>query len=140
MEKAQSTNFMPKLSYSSITFTSTDNAFASPWGQAYSLLSDVAAFPRKALTDSFFFRGLKTPKKVLLEAMNVADDALLRASGALELEDRCKLDLDILSKIEKAPIESKLRCELAWKIIDGAEIPSIEEDLADLVARATASA
>lgn len=129
LEKAQSTNFMPKLSYSSITFTSTDNAFASPWGQAYSLLSDAAAFPRKALTDSFFFRGLKTPKKVLLEAMNVADDALLRDSGTLELEDRCRAELDLLSRIEKAPIESKLRCELLLKIIDGAPTASVEKDL-----------
>ena len=129
LEKAQSTNFMPKLSYSSVTFTATDNAFASPWGQAYSLLSDVAAFSRKAQSDSFFFRGLKTPKKVLLEAMNVADDALLRDSGTLELEDRCKTELDILSKIEKSPIESKLRCELVLKIIAGAPIESIEEEL-----------
>ena len=129
LEKAQSTNFMPKLSYSSISFTSTDNAFASPWGQAYSLLSDVAVFPRKAQSDSFFFRGLKTSKKVLLNAMNVADDALLRDSGTLELEDRCKTELDILSRIEKAPIASKLRCELVLKIIDGAPIASIEEEL-----------
>ena len=129
LEKAQSTNFMPKLSYSSVTFTSTDNAFASPWGQAYSLLSDVAAFPRKAQSDSFFFRGLKTSKRVLLNAMNVVDDALLRDSGTLELEDRCKAELDILSRIEKAPIESKLRCELVLKIVDGAPYASIEEEL-----------
>src|SRR5881296_1287289 len=40
--KAQSANFMPKLSYSTVSFAGTDNALASPWGQAYSLLSDVA--------------------------------------------------------------------------------------------------
>jgi hypothetical protein len=83
LQKAQSANFTAKLSYSSISFTSTENAFASPWGQAYALLSDVAAFPRKAHTDSFFFRGVKTPKKVFIEAMNVADDALVRNSRTL---------------------------------------------------------
>ena len=127
--KAQTANFMPKLSYSSISFSSTDNAFASPWGQAYSLLSDVATFPRKALTDSFFFRGLKTPKKTLLEAMNVADDVILRDPGTFELEDRCKRELDLLSRIEEAPVEPRLRCNLVWKIINGAPIPSVEEEL-----------
>jgi hypothetical protein len=41
-----------------ISFSRTDNAMVSPWGQAFSLLADIAVFPRKALTDSFFFRGL----------------------------------------------------------------------------------
>jgi hypothetical protein len=129
LRKAQTANFMPKLSYSSITFTPTDNEFASPWGQAYSLLSDVATFPRKSLTDSFFFRGLKTPKKTLLEAMNIADDAILRDSRTFELEDRSRTELEFLSRIEKATVESKLRCKLVWKIIKGDPIPSIEEEL-----------
>lgn len=129
LTKAQTASFMPKLSYSSISFTCTDNAFASPWGQAYSLLSDVAAFPRKAFTDSFFFRGLKTPKKDLINAMNVADDVLLRDSGTFELEDRCKAELNLLSRIKEAPVESRLRCSLVRKVIDGAPIRSIEEEL-----------
>jgi len=127
--KAQSSNFMPKLSYSSISFTSTEDAFASPWGQAYSLLSDVAASPRKAHTDSFFFHGLKTPKKELLAAMDVADDVILRDPGTFELEDRCKLEIDLLATIENAPIESKVRCKLVRKIIEGASVSSIEEEL-----------
>jgi hypothetical protein len=52
--KARSANLMPKLSYSAVRFLRTDNAAASPWGQAFSLLADVTAFPREALTDSFF--------------------------------------------------------------------------------------
>jgi hypothetical protein len=72
---------MPKLSYSVVSFSRTDNAIVSPWGQAFSLLADVAAFPRKALTGSFFLRGLKVPEDDLIEAMNVADDALLLAES-----------------------------------------------------------
>jgi hypothetical protein len=129
LTKAQSSNFMPKLSYSSISFTSTEGVFASPWGQAYSLLSDIAAFPRKAYTDSFFFRGLKTSKKDLLAAMDVADDAIYGELGTFEMEDRSKLEIDLLFAIEKAPIESKARCKLVRKIIEGAPIKSIEEEL-----------
>ena len=121
LTKALSSSFMPKLSYSSITFTSTESEFASPWGQAYSLLSDIAAFPRKAHTDSFFFRGsLKTSKKDLLAAMDVANDGILRESGTFELEDQCKQELNLLSEIENAPIDAKARCKLVRKIIKGA--------------------
>jgi hypothetical protein len=126
---AQKNNFMPKLSYSSISFAYTDNEFASPWQQAYSLLSDIATFPRNALTDNFFFRGLKTPEEELIKAMNVADDALLHDSGTFKLKDRCKTELDLLSKIEKASVEPKMRCDLVWKTIDGAPVRSIEEEL-----------
>jgi hypothetical protein len=53
LRKVQSANSMPKLSHSVVSFSRTDNTMVSPWGQAFSLLADVAAFPRKALTDSF---------------------------------------------------------------------------------------
>jgi flagellar motor component MotA len=93
------------------------------------LLSDIAAFPRKAHTDSFFFRGLKTSKADLLAAMDVADDGILRESGTFELEDRCKQELYLLSAIENTPIDAKLRCKLVRRIIEGAPPASIEEEL-----------
>jgi hypothetical protein len=111
LRKVQSVSFMPKLSYS-VSFSRTDNAMVSPWGQAFSLLADVAAFPRKALTDSFFLRGLKVPEDDLIEAMNVADDALLRNLRARGIKDRCIAELNLLTRIEKAPMESRDRCEL----------------------------
>ena len=129
LTKAQSSDFMPKLTYSSIRFSSTEGAFASPWGQAYSLLSDIAAFPRKAHTDSFFFRGLKISKLELMAAMDVAGDAILRDLRTFEVEDRSKVELALLSTIENAPIESKARCKLVRKIIEGIPASSIERDL-----------
>lgn len=98
---------MPTISYSKISFTSTDNERSSPWGQAFSLLADVAAFPRKALTDSFFFRGLKVSEDDLIEAMNVADDALCRDLRDRSIKERCRQELDMISQIEKEPIEPK---------------------------------
>jgi hypothetical protein len=127
--KAKSANFMPTLSYSTISFAGADNALASPWGQAYSLLSDIATFPRKALTDSFFFRGLKVSKKDLINAMNVADDALCRGLGSFDIEDRSKAELDLLARIEKAPLESKARCELVCEILGGFPLEPIDDEL-----------
>jgi hypothetical protein len=120
---------MLKLSYSVVSFSRTDNALVSPWGQAFSLLADVAAFPRKALADSFFLRGLKVPEDDLIEAMNVADGALLRNPRPRGIKDRCKAELNLLTRIEKAPMESRDRCELVWQILSDNSIEAIDETL-----------
>jgi hypothetical protein len=127
--KAQSANFMPKLSYSRIIFSRTDNQFVSPWGQAFSLIADIAAFPRKALTDPFFFRGIKVPENELVEAMNVAEDVLCDNLEARGIKDRCKAELDLLARIGRASIESRDRCEMVWHILSGNPIDAIDETL-----------
>jgi hypothetical protein len=120
---------MPKLSYSAINFARTDNSLVSPWGQAYSLLADLAAFPRKALTDRFFFSGLKVQEDDLIEIMDVADDALCLDLRARGIKGRCKAELELLSRIEKASIESRDRCELVWRVLTGDSITAIDEAL-----------
>jgi hypothetical protein len=129
LDKAHTANFLPKLSYSLISFSRTDSALASPWGQAFSLLADIVTFPRKALTDRFFFSGLKVEEDDLIEAMNVADDALCRDLRARGIKSRCKEELELLSKIEKASIESRDRCELVWQILGGDSIEKIYQTL-----------
>jgi hypothetical protein len=129
LRRVQSVSFMPKLSYSVVSFSRTDNALVSPWGQAFSLLADVAAFPRKALSNSFFLRDLKVPEDDLIEAMNVADDALLRNPRPRGIKDRCKAELNLLTRIEKAPMESRDNCELVWQILSDNSIEAIDETL-----------
>lgn len=119
LTKAQAANFMPKLTYSPLHFGRTSNTWASPWGQAYALLSDIAAFPRKALTDFYFLRGLRVPTADVIEAMNVADDALLRAQATLTTRERCQVELDLLTRIEKAPLDPKEKRAFLWRIIEG---------------------
>lgn len=133
LDKAQSANFMPKLSYSLVSFVRTENAMVSPWGQAFSLIAGIAAFPRKALTDSFFFRGLKIPEDDLIEAMNVADDVMFRDLRERGIRDRCRAELELISRIEKASIESKDRCHLIWRLLTGDSIETIGETLKEQV-------
>jgi len=104
-KRAQSTSFMPKLTYSTISFVHTDkdNAYASPWGQAYSLLADIAGFSRKALTDSFFLRGLKVSDESLLEVMNVANDALLRNQQSRGIRIAAKRSLTFCPESRRLP-------------------------------------
>jgi hypothetical protein len=129
LDKAESANFMPALSYSNVSFAAMENSFASPWGQAFSLLKDIAIFPRKAMIDSFFLRGLKIPEDSLIEAMNVADDALLRNNQVRGIKDHCKAELDLLTRIERAQMEPRSRCNLVCDILAGDSIEKIEETL-----------
>ncbi len=124
--KAQTANFMPALSYSRIAFTQTETAFASPWGQAFSLLEDIAAFPRKAISDNFFFRGLKVPEDALIDAMNVADDSLVQEINQRRIKERCKAELDLLLRIEKSPQKPQEKCGLVFRLLDGDSIKTID--------------
>lgn len=129
LRKAQSADFMPKLSYSVVGFLRTNNSLVSPWGQAFSLLADIAAFPRRVLTDSFFLRGVKVREDDLIEAMNVADDALCRDLRVRGIKDRCKAELDLLARIKKAPMEARDRCDFVWGILSGEPTIGIDEAL-----------
>ncbi len=129
LDRTRSGNFMPKLSYSQVGFVGAESTTASPWGQAYSLLADVAVFPRRALTDPFFFRGLKVAEEDLIEAMNVAGDALCRDMGTRGIKDRCKAELALLSRIEKAPLEPRDRCEMVFRLLDGYSIAAVDATL-----------
>ena len=66
---------------------------------------------------------------LLIEAMNVADDALCRDLRNRGIKDRCRDDLDLLSRIEKEPLESRQRCELARRVLSGDSIAAIDETL-----------
>jgi hypothetical protein len=88
------------------------------------------------LTDRFFFNGLKVGEDDLIDAMNVADDALCRDLRARGIKDRCRAELDLLARIEKASLDARERCELAWRLLDGDTADAIqaaltEEDLGE---------
>ncbi len=130
--KAQTANFMPALTYSPIQFSTQSNTWANPWGQAYALLSDIAAFPRQSLTNSRFFQGFRVSEDELVEAMNVADDALLRDQGLLGIRERSRSELELIARIETSPIESKDRCKLIWEVIKGSDPKTLAEKLEGL--------
>ena len=129
LSKAETASFMPKLSYSQVRFARMENNLVSPWGQAHSLLSDIAIFPRKVLTDNFFLRGVRVSVDDLIKAMDVADDALCHGFRSRGIEQRCRIELAFLSEIELASIESRDRCELVWQILRGESHDAIHKAL-----------
>ena len=51
------------------------------------------------------------------------------SNSAWRSVDRPTEELDLLARIEKAPMESKDRCELVWKILAGSPSGPIDEEL-----------
>jgi hypothetical protein len=45
------------------------------------------------------------------------------------IKDRCKAELNLLTRIEKASMESRERCELVWRILSDNSIDAIDEIL-----------
>lgn len=131
LKKVQSANLMPQFSYSTLGFSPAENECSSPWGQAYTLLADIVAFPRKAKTDVFFFRGLAISDDELIEAMNVADDWLCRNFRARGIKEKCEAELDLLTRIEKSAISSKDRCGLVERILAGDPVDAIDESITE---------
>jgi hypothetical protein len=130
LERASAGNLLPDVTYSRIGFSASRNDWASPWGQAYSLLAAIGAFPRKALSDGFFLRGLRVPEDDVLRVMDVADDTLPDQTATGSLRDRCRVELELLDRISDASIGARDRCVFAWRIIRGDRVDTLAVDLA----------
>lgn len=117
LSSAATGSLLPSVTYSAITFKPTASNNSSPWGQAYTLLHDLARFPRRAITDPFFFRGLRVNEEDLLDAMNVADDALHVESRATKV--RCMEELELLDRIHELDGDAMRRCRLVFQVIRG---------------------
>lgn len=128
LRKAANGNFVPEISYSPIAFREESTEFSNSWGQASSLLAEIAIYPRKAAIDRFFDRGLNTPLEKLSSAMDVAGDALHKVQGVFHAS-RCKTELELIAAIREAAIESRTRCELIFSLIQGAGADEIQREL-----------
>ena len=49
--------------------------------------------------------------------------------GTFDVDDQCKKELDLLARIEKAPIDSKDCCELVSMILAGSPPEPIDAEL-----------
>lgn len=110
-------SFLPSVTYSAIAFKLTAGDCSSPWGQAYALLHDLARFPRKAITDPFFLRGLRVDEEELLRALDVAGDAVHLEAGATKA--RCTEELELLDLIHESSLDPEERCRLVFHVLRG---------------------
>lgn len=90
---------------------------SSPWGQAFALLKGIAEFPREAMTNRFFWQGIRTDEDALIKAMNVADDHLVEEYGGRKAKQRAELELDLIKQLEYSPGDALAKCRALWALI-----------------------
>ncbi len=133
LRKALGGRLLPRITYTPVQFVVGEaSEWASPWGQAGSLLHAIAEFPRKALTDRLFLRGLDdTDDTELLEAMDVCSDAIQNMTNRREARTRAHEDLKVLARLADSRTDARGRCELILRLIGGARAEAISAEIPD---------
>jgi hypothetical protein len=131
LDRTKADKLIPKVAYSPVAFNPSQKSdWSSPWGQALALLKGVAQFPREAMTNRFFWQGIRTNEYALIKAMNVAGDRLVEEYGSQEAKQRAERELALIKQLEGAPADAPTKCRALWALITTGN----EEAVAALVA------
>jgi len=118
LDRTRADKLIPKVAYSPVAFNPLQKSeWSSPWGQAFALLKGIAEFPRDAMTDRFFWQGIRTDEDSLIKAMNVAGDRLVEEYGARKAKQRAELELGLIKQLEDAPVDALAKCRAIWTLI-----------------------
>ena len=118
LDKTKADKIIPRVAYSPVAFNpSQSSEWSSPWGQAFALLKGIAEFPRQAMTDRFFWQGIKTDEDALIKAMDVAGDYLVKEYGGRKAKQQAEIDLDLIKQLEDASGEARDKCRALWALI-----------------------
>ena len=118
LDKTRADKIIPRVAYSPVAFNpSQSSEWSSPWGQAFALLKGIAEFPRQAMTDRFFWQGIKTDEEDLINAMNVAGDYLIEEYGGRKAKQRAEIELDMIKQLEDASGDAQAKCSALWALI-----------------------
>lgn len=116
--KTRGEALIPKVSYSAVAFNPSQNShWSSPWGQAYQLLKGVAEFPREAMTNRFFWQGIRTEEEALVQAMDVAGDHLVEEYGGRKAKQRAEQEMILIKGLEATIADARDKCEALWGLI-----------------------
>lgn len=134
LDKTKADKIIPRVAYSPVAFNpSQSSEWSSPWGQAFALLKGIAEFPRQAMTDRFFWQGIKTDEDALIKAMDVAGDYLVKDYGGRKAKQQAEVDLELIKQLEDAPGDAQDKCRALWALITTGK----SEDAAALIDAST---
>ncbi len=118
LDKTKADKIIPRVAYSPVAFNpSQSSEWSSPWGQAFVLLKGIAEFPRQAMTDRFFWQGIKTDEDALIKAMDVADDHITKEYGERKAKQHAETELDLIKQLEDASGDAQAKCSALWVLI-----------------------
>lgn len=120
LKKASIGKFIPDLIKNRVGFHYQQNTdWIAQWDQPLLLLLDVAQFPRKSVTDSFFLRGLRLNVGELLEAMDICDDHIVKDYRERNVQEQAKKELEMIETIKKSEADSQRKCEAILALMSG---------------------
>ena len=126
LDRTKADKLIPRVAYSPVAFNPAHSTeWSSPWGQAFTLLKGVAEFPRDAMTNRFFWQGVKTNEEDLIKAMNVAGDYLVAEYGGRKAMRCAEDELVLIKQLEEAPFESIEKCRALWALITHGRVEAI---------------
>lgn len=118
LDRTRADKIIPRVAYSPVAFNpSQSSEWSSPWGQAFALLKGIAEFPRQAMTDRFFWQGIRTDEDALIKAMDVADDYLVKEYGGRKAKQQAETDLELIKQLEDASGDAQDKCRALWALI-----------------------
>jgi hypothetical protein len=127
LSRALGEHLLPKVSYAGVQFAVAGTSeWESPWGQALVLLLSIVEYPRKALTDGYFLRGLRVDRDTLLAAMDVCQDRAFQNGNRFEAEE----ELKCIDRIMNSSASARDKCQALLKLMAGAQISEIDAALA----------
>jgi hypothetical protein len=96
------------------------------------LLHALAEFPRKALTDRFFFRDLEAvDDDALVEAMDLCEDAVRKISNRRDARQQATEDLRFLARLSHSQNDARSRCDLIVRLIGGEKAEVLSGEVCD---------
>gem|GEM_PF-6022545 len=130
LEKVHRERFLPQVTYTRIEFKPAnkrecEQGWQSVWGQALRLLYSIAEYPRKAITDPYFLRGIKVNLNELLKAMDVGGDVIVhewlsQRHSVRDLELRSIKEQGFLRTImNDEKLDAREKCEKILQVIEG---------------------
>lgn len=118
LDKTNADKLIPRVAYSPVAFNPTQTSeWSSPWGQAFALLKGVAEFPREAMTNRFFWQGLRTGEDALIKAMNVAGDYIVEDYGSRKAMQRADHELNLIKQLEETSADAHDKCRAIWTLV-----------------------
>lgn len=118
LSQTKADKIIPRVAYSPVAFNPSQySEWSSPWGQAFALLKGIAEFPRQAMTNRFFWQGIKTDEDVLIKAMDVAGDYLIKDYGGRKAKQQAEIDLELIKRLEDVSGDAKDKCRALWALI-----------------------
>lgn len=120
LDQAEGATMLAQVIFRSVQFTTQSaSQWHSQWGDALTLLRGIAELPRKALSDTSYWKDLDVDWDEWREALDVCKDPFFDLSPGGRNVARARAELELIGRIGKSEAADRDRCDLLYSFIRG---------------------